>query len=275
MHEKNESMKDPALEFLPCLDSDGKNYAKDKRQKHRYADFFGGDPYPVTLDVVEKRDDTERQVQFLEEILREYLPLYRQAQILDAGCGYGRHAVRLWEKGYHVTAADVLYANCEYVRNRNREMKILHTDLAELDREASYDFIYSMYTSIGYEEEKDRKVLARLAEQLHPNGVLCMDIENQKRKHKQVEMVFEKLNPGTGVGVKLYLHGRYYYMVLSHKKRRFKIHTLSYRVYSAEELLEMLSPYGMRCIRKYGDYDRSEFSEHAKRCLMIFRKAQS
>ena len=45
---------------------------------------------------------TEAEADFIEEIGM----LKRNSRILDLMCGYGRHAIELAKRGYHVTAID-------------------------------------------------------------------------------------------------------------------------------------------------------------------------
>ena len=65
----------------------------------RHADLF--------LQVAKRREErTDDEVEALDTLFSE-MDVQKNARVLDLYCGYGRHAVRLAKKGYHVTGVDL------------------------------------------------------------------------------------------------------------------------------------------------------------------------
>lgn len=80
--------------------------------------------------------------------LEKFLP--RQGHILDAGCGPGRYAVELAQRGYQLTLLDMTPANLEFARRQIRRRKLqanmkdfIEASIVDLSRvpEASFDAV--------------------------------------------------------------------------------------------------------------------------------------
>lgn len=264
------SIKNPSLKFIPCLYNNSTIKSIIKSNSYLFSGFFGGDPYPVTLEHVAKREDTQKQIKFIEEIINIYCEKKRKARIMDAGCGYGRHSIPLFEKGYNVTAVDLLLSNCEYTRNRNSDIPIINQRFSDIRSDLPYDIIYSIYTSIGYDEDEDKRTFKKFHELLVDQGILCIDVDNQKQKPLTIH--YEPTFSGIGLGIKLLIKSRVHYFVVSFQKRRVKIHTLSYKHYKEHELINIISQYGFEIVHRYGDFDFRDYNDTSKRCILVFKK---
>jgi SAM-dependent methyltransferase len=103
------------------------------------------------------------------------------AQVLDAGCGDGRLAVRLAAAGLAVVGVDADEAQIGRARARpaspawTLEWRV--GDLAELDEPAGFDGAFSWFNSLGFGSEAHHgRVLDALCAALAPGGVLVLDV---------------------------------------------------------------------------------------------------
>ena len=112
---------------------------------------------------------TAREIAFLLDVLP--LP---PASVLDAPCGFGRHACALSEKGYRVTGIDKNLAVAGEARLGDVEVYQLDMRwLCELP--GSFDAVICMWASFGWFDDAT-DVLEQMAEKMRPGGVLVLDV---------------------------------------------------------------------------------------------------
>ncbi|HEX2173585.1 MAG TPA: class I SAM-dependent methyltransferase [Dehalococcoidia bacterium] len=104
--------------------------------------------------------------------------------ILDVGCGKGRHLVPLVEAGYQVTGFDQspdMLATCnQRLQQRGLSARFLRADLDTLDVDQGYDALLCLDSVLSYFLETDRIIttLSRFRRALRPRGMLILDIWN-------------------------------------------------------------------------------------------------
>ena len=70
-----------------------------------------------------------------------FVERYAPSTVLDAGCGTGRVAIELANRGVEVVGADVNRSMLEVARERAPELEWVLTDLAELDLGRTFDVV--------------------------------------------------------------------------------------------------------------------------------------
>lgn len=73
--------------------------------------------YAEYYDLMYKDKDYEKEVDFIEEVLRKYSK-FSVKKILDAGCGTGGHAIPLAKRGYEVVGFDSLKSMIKKAREK-------------------------------------------------------------------------------------------------------------------------------------------------------------
>lgn len=106
------------------------------------------------------------------------------AMILDLGCGNGRHAVGLAERGYSVVGYDLsvsqLAAAGELAQALGQKINFLQGDMREMSFASMFDSAYCWNATFGYfEEEKNMRVLQSLYHALKPGGTVLLDVVNR------------------------------------------------------------------------------------------------
>ena len=133
--------------------------------------------------LVEGREDAEaegQELEFLLWTLRDACP--RQVKdVLDAGCGTGRHLIPLLREGYRVAGLDNSAAMIEECR-RKLDSRALSAELAVanlggLDYDACFDAVLCMNSVICYLPDTDAIVgaLRGFVRALRPGGMLLLD----------------------------------------------------------------------------------------------------
>jgi SAM-dependent methyltransferase len=149
-----------------------------KRSKPWFEEVFDED-YLRTLPFM-SADQTLREVEFIEASLG----LGQGSRVLDIGCGYGRHAIELVQRGLDVTGLDLslplLIRAADEAQKRAMSVNFVHADMREMAFEQQFDGAYSMLTSFGYfDEEANLRVAEGIARALKPGARFLLDIVNR------------------------------------------------------------------------------------------------
>jgi SAM-dependent methyltransferase len=149
-----------------------------KRSKPWFEEVFDED-YLRTLPFM-SADQTLREVEFIEASLA----VKPGAQVLDIGCGYGRHAIELVQRGLDVTGLDLslplLLRAADEAQRRAMSVNFVHADMREMAFEKQFDGAYCMLTSFGYfDEDANLRVAEGIGRSLKPGGRFLLDIVNR------------------------------------------------------------------------------------------------
>ena len=118
--------------------------------------------------------------------------LSRTSKILDAGCGSGRLARELSERGYAVFGLDYSYGMLEKAnsignRQGKRNVELLQGDVELMPyRDSSFDMIICLGV-ISYLKSEE-KALNEFARVLKPGGIMIISIINKFRLVKQLDL---------------------------------------------------------------------------------------
>ncbi|MFH2007922.1 MAG: methyltransferase domain-containing protein [bacterium] len=136
----------------------------------RYVGFYDG---------LDRARTAESDVDFIERAL----DLQEGMRVLDLGCGQGRHAIPLAERGYDVTGVDLSPTMLERARRFAKEREVAvrwhRRRMENLDGLGPFDACLCLYTVLGYYgDDGDLDVLHQVCRSLHPGGLLMLDLTN-------------------------------------------------------------------------------------------------
>jgi len=149
-----------------------------RRAKQWFEEIFDDD-YLRTLPFLSPKQ-TEREAAFIADSLE----LPAGAAVLDLGCGYGRHAMELANRGHQVTGLDLslplLIRAADAARRLGVAVNFVHGDMREMSFDAEFDAAYCVFTSFGYfDDDTNRKVAANLQRALKPGGKVLIELVNR------------------------------------------------------------------------------------------------
>lgn len=144
------------------------------------------------------RDDTEAH-DFID-VLFDHLKPNKEALIMDLACGKGRHAIYMNQKGYNVVGYDLADENILFAKNfENDRLTFEVRDMRENLGNQRFDWVFNLFTSIGYFETRDENIdaLKAIAKALKPGGKLLIDFMNASKvanrlvpkEHKRAENI--------------------------------------------------------------------------------------
>ncbi len=190
--------------------------------------------------------------------------------LLDVPCGFGRHSLPLTRAGYRVTAVDRSQVLLDEAARRaagERGPELVRADYRELPfRDAGFDAALNLFSSLGYlGDEEDTRVLAEIHRVLRPDGRLVIETmhrdwlvrhfqEDRWMRVGEGRLMLEQgsWDPTSGVAQTT--------QTLVDPGGERESRTWSLRVYSATELLTMVSRAGFASARCHGDLEGGPFS---------------
>jgi SAM-dependent methyltransferase len=270
----------PALPVLPILpEALAQRPRRPKRSKPWFEEVFDED-YLRTLPFMSP-EQTLREVDFIEQSLQ--LPV--GAEVLDVGCGYGRHAIELVHRGLNVTGLDLslplLIRAADEAQRRSLSVNFVHADMREMAFEKQFDGAYCMLTSFGYfDEEANLKVAEGIARALKPGARLLLDVVN--RDYVIADLPSRVWWEGKGCVVLEEVDFNFHTSrIVTHRSIVFEDgrqleQEISIRAYSLHEMGRLLKQAGLRLVEVSGTLaTRGQFFGTTSRSLLVLTERRS
>ena len=269
----------PAAPFAGLPEALAERPRRPKRSKPWFEEVFD-ESYLRTLPFM-TADHTLREVDFIESSLA----LPKGGEVLDVGCGYGRHAIELVQRGLAVTGLDLslplLIRAADESQRRAVSVNFVHADMREMAFERQFSGAYCMLTSFGYfDEESNLKVAEGIARALRPGGRFLLDVVN--RDYIVGDLPARVWWEGDGCVVLEEVEFNFNTnRILTHRSVVFEDgqqleQEISVRVYSLHELGKLLRQAGFRVIEVSGSIPtRGNFFGANSRNLLILAERRS
>jgi len=204
------------------------------------------------------------------------------ATFLDLPCGPGRHSIELAKRGFGVVACDRTRSYVEKARTRATQEGINVDwqvgDMREFIPPRPVDVVINLYTSFGYfrDLEDDRRAARRFFEALRPGGRLVIETMGKEMLGPIFrERAWQEMPNGS-----LLLHERKFTDHFSWIQERWiairgverEERTFEHRLYSARELVDLLSSVGFVEISSYGSLGGGDYGYQAKQLVVVARR---
>jgi SAM-dependent methyltransferase len=203
----------------------------------------------------------------------------RSGLALDLGCGPGRHAVALARRGFAVTGVDLspsLLAQAERAAaTAGVTLELVKADMRDFTRPETFDLAVCLFTSFGYFEDRgdDARVLRGIHRSLRAGGVLVMDVMGKERVARIFQATAVRKGPD---GSEL----RERHAILDDWTRvrsewtvarngQTQTFEFDVRVYSGQELKDLLGQAGFTSVQLYGGFDGRPYGLDAERLVAV------
>lgn len=229
--------------------------------------------YPELFGPVE--GDAEKEV---AEIL-DFLRLPAEAVVEDLGCGRGRHAVPLARKGFRVTGVDISENMLRLARSLAERERVhvewVKEDMRTFCRHGAFDLALSLFTSFGYfSDAENQQVLDNIGKSLKEGGMLILDLRNAGKglsRLEDLDMTVEV--PAGSLRMSMRFDRRTMRASAEHTLTRTDGIRISsafdVRVYSMEELRQMIRKAGMEVREFYGSLSGAPFTDDSARMVAL------
>lgn len=237
-----------------------------------FLDWFGTKYYHL---LYEHRDVQEAQL-FLDNVL-EYLGPQPGDKMLDIGCGTGRHAIYLAEKGYRVTGIDVVPENIEEAKKySSSDLSFTVHDMRDPFRTRDFDYALNLFTSFGYfeTEEENLQTIDNIHKALKLEGVLVIDYLNCTKTLKNL-VKNQRVQKGDVLyNISRYLKDGFIFkeIVVNHNGHQMKYMERVECLYMSN-FEEYFQQHPFKILNIFGDYNLQPFDvEKSDRLIIIAQK---
>jgi SAM-dependent methyltransferase len=226
----------------------------------------------------------EERFHLAEEQIDKVLTLvgYKEGSVLDLCCGPGRHSLALAKRGIWVTAVDrsefLLGKAKDEAAKSNLEIEFVSDDMRHFVRSDSFSLVLNMFTSFGYfdDKEDDLKVLRNAYQSLKPEGAILIDIFGKEPLARR----YQATN-STEFGDGMLLIQRHeigedwtrcrneWILVKDGAAKTFNFQT---RLYSGQEMKDILHRAGFEEVKVFGDLDGNKYGIDADRLIAVGQK---
>ncbi|MEE8193771.1 MAG: methyltransferase domain-containing protein [Gemmatimonadales bacterium] len=217
------------------------------------------------------RDDDEARQ--LAALIERHAP-YRGRRVLDLACGAGRHAVHFANRGARVVGLDLSMPLLSLARHRmDPPLDLVRGDKRQLPfRGGAFDLVVNLFTSFGYfaDDAQHRAVLEGAAAVLGDGGVFVLDylnadsvrdslVPHEERQVGEQRVVIERGISTDGRFVTKEIH-------LVDEGRSFVERV---RLFSPDELADMLFGAGLSVRERMGDYSGGPLVSQSPRAIFV------
>ncbi len=204
---------------------------------------------------------------------------------LDMGCGTGRLAIALAERGHRVTGADPAAGMLRVARSRpgTERVRWVESNAADLALETRFDLIIMTghVFQVFLDDDEVRATLRNLRRHLAPGGRLAFETRNplvEEWREWIPELTRERVTvPGIGaVDIHYDIAGTEGDRVTFETHFRFApddtvVATTTLRFMSRDELAAFLYEAGFSDVTWYGDWDKSPISATSPEIIVVAR----
>jgi SAM-dependent methyltransferase len=241
-----------------------------------WQDFFRG----VSLDfwsAVISDSQTANEASFIHRQLQ--LPV--GARVLDVPCGNGRLSLALARHGFQMSAVDLAQEYIEEARAKSAAAELYidwhQREMRDLPWESEFDRAFCFGNSFGYlDDEGNAEFLTALSQTLKDGARLVLDVPAiaecllpNLRPHRTMEIA----------GINVEIETRYD----AEQRRMFNDFTFtrngqtekrpsSQRIYTYQELLDLLAASGFAFSKAFGSTDDAPFEAGSQRLLLVATK---
>lgn len=138
-----------------------------------------GDLYSQYYDLLYSDKDYEKEVDYIDDLIKSNLP--QAKTILDMGCGTGKHASLLCDKGYTVHGIDLSEDMLKIAETRREgkknKLSFSHSSIQDLNFNKKFDVVISLFHVMSYQNANEEllKAFKVAKKHLKKDGIFIFD----------------------------------------------------------------------------------------------------
>lgn len=241
-----------------------------------YQEWFDRDEYEL---VYHRRD--EREAEQVVDLIERLVRPAPDSEILDVGCGRGRHARVLARRGYRVTGIDVAERALQIARKRTEaeglhNLLFLQHDMREPLCRTCFDGVVNLFTAFGFfEDDADHlRALQAMATALRPGGWLVQDFLNAEYVQRHLVPCDRFQLDGIEVVQERWIeNGRVNKRIRLRRNGIEQVFYESVRLLRLSDFQKLYRAAGLNLQAVLGDYAGRPFTSESPRLILYARKA--
>jgi len=108
------------------------------------------DKYALYYDLIYKDKAYKEEIKYIDNLIKKYSP--ETKSLLDVGCGTGKHAYFLSQKGYNAEGLDMSEIMLDFAKNSYPDMTFYHGDARNFKIDKKFDTITSLFHVASYQK---------------------------------------------------------------------------------------------------------------------------
>lgn len=238
-----------------------------------FSTWFDSPYYHILYD---ERDENEASA-FIKAI-QQKLKTPKNAHVLDAACGQGRHAKTLHELGFKVEGFDLSPKNIEAAKqNAAENLSFFVHDIRDpLPKDDAYEWVCNFFTSFGYFDVKSDNQAAfdSLSAALKPGGVFLMDFFNPTYVLNHLVGQETVIKQGISFEINRWSKDGFLYKSIDFTDQKEVYHfEEKVELISKSDFLEYAVNSGLSSTGMLGDYQLNEFyDQNSPRMIFLWTK---
>ena len=242
------------------------------REKEWFEDWFNSRYYHLLY-----QNRSQNEANFFIENLVENLALNENSNILDLGCGKGRHAFKLSGIFKNVDGIDLSENNINLAKQiKKQNLNFYIGDMRNFNMKKKYNYVFNLFTSFGYFENasENLSVLKCINNHLEDGGYLLIDFLNttlikNKTQIKEVKVIqdvkfdIQKFVSGNCITKSIQIND-------SGKTSKFNERV---QLFNLEDFKSMFNETGFELIKAFGNYSLDPYCEKSDRLILWAKKS--
>jgi len=231
---------------------------------------------PLYEKLYSNRD--EKDAASLADLIEEVIPVSAYRNVLDLGCGRGRHSITLAQRGYQVTGIDLSNKAIEKAKRIAGQKNLNNVKFFVRDMRdplpKQFDAIVNLFTTFGYflEDEENRRVLRNTGKMLNQGGILFLDYLNPHYVEKNLVPSESGMYENLTYNVTRQIKDGMVFKTIQFSDDSLD-EPVKYRervkLYDLEWFRDVLTESGYDIIETYGNYEGSPFLVESPRMIIV------
>lgn len=249
------------------------NTDPDHKQPFWFENWFDSEYYHLLYN---NRNYAEAEL-FISNLI-QFLQIPAEANVLDLGCGKGRHSIYLHSKGLHVLGVDLSANSIQSAKAfETKGLKFQVGDMREPQGNAEFDYVFNLFTSFGYfeSEEENMKTINAISTSLKPGGILVLDFMNAEKIKSNLKAYHEIEKDGIAFKIYKTIENNVISKKISFSDQG-KPWFFEERVQALEQddFRKYFKEIQLKELTVFGDYNLNSFSRtDSDRLIFVVRKA--
>ncbi|MGF1670075.1 MAG: class I SAM-dependent methyltransferase [Balneolaceae bacterium] len=222
----------------------------------------------------------EDEAVLLAHLIEQEIPKDAYSDILDLGCGRGRHSLTLAERGYNVTGLDLSEMAIRKAKEKaaDRDLDNVRFLVRDMRNPLSerFDAVLNLFTSFGYfiDDNENALVFDSVEKMLQKRGRLLIDFMNSEKV--RATLVPEETGSYREIqySIKRWIENNMVFKEINfHLNGESKSYTERVKLYNEEWFKNELNKRNFNIYRCYGSYEGKPFDpENSSRLILLAEK---
>jgi len=224
----------------------------------------------------------EEEANKLADLIERKIPISTYPNVVDVGCGRGRHSISLAERGYSVTGFDLSPKAIKKARKISEERELENVRFLVNDMRTplpqTFDAALNLFTTFGYfrAEEKNADVLKSIREMLGDEGLFLIDFMNANKVEQELKPEESGRYQDITYNIKRYIENGFVFKEIQFQGDDIdqkNEYTERVQLFDKNWFTKHLNSSGFTPLEIMGNYDGEAFHEETSPRLIILSKA--